>query len=397
VLTKNSYLEFLQCPREFWLNFHSPAADKPEPTLHQEHLMQQGFEVLQLAKKMSIFSGEKSGLVEFHRIFSTDYLTTSADITVTDRQTGELQIYEVKSSAKVKPEHIDDIAFQKLAAEMLGHTVTKAFLITVNTAYTRNGWIEPDQLLKIEDVTEQTAAKHAETLANTQEALQYLAAVPEPELKLHCSQQLDCGFIRHHFQHIPVYNVTHINRITAQKCVELVSRNIIDIRHVPDDFQLTEKQRKQVEAARASEPLIDAEAIRTEFASLKYPLNFLDYESFSHAVPKFHNTRPYQQMVFQYSLHTIAEPGAEATHNFCLSKNDGQHPPQEIAESLHAHLENNLGSTIVWNAGFEKTRNRELAEMFPGLDDQRFQKKQSGACQRGIQADGWICQTRRAA
>lgn len=369
MLNKNSYLQFLRCPQEFWLNFHTPAQNNEEPTLHQQYLMEQGFEVLQLAKKMSIFARSETGLVEFHRIFSTDYLTTSADITVTDAATGELHIYEVKSSTKVKPEYIHDVAFQKLAAEMLGHTVVKTFIITVDTAYTRNGHIDPDRLLKIHDVTDEINAKQNETLTNTQAALKYLTARPEPELKLHCGQQLDCGFIRYHFQDIPVYNVTHISNIKAKKCAELIGLGVLDIRHVPEDFQLTERQRKQVETARSGQPAFDREAIQTELASLQYPLNFLDYETFSHAVPKFHNTRPYQQMVFQYSLHTIAEPHAEPTHHFHLSKNDGPHPPQEIAESLHARLASALGSTIVWNASFEKTRNRELAESFPDFAD----------------------------
>lgn len=365
MLNKNSYLEYLRCPQEFWLNFHSPAPSDDEIPLDQKHRREQGFQVLQLAKKMSIFNGEQAGLVEFHRIFSTDYLITSTDITVTDRATGTISIYEVTSSSKVKDKHLDDVAFQKLVLEMLGHTVAKTFLITVDTAYLRNGHIDPDELLKLHDITAEVDAKHDETLANTQAALRHLKTQPEPEIKLHCEEKLDCGFIRYHFKDIPVYNVSHISRLKTERCSELISRNILDIRHVPADFKLTEKQRKQVETASRTEPVIDREAIRTELEKLEYPLNFLDYETFSYAVPQFAGTRPYQQVVFQYSLHTIPEPDAQPVHCFHLSKNDGPHPPEEIAESLHSRMAAQIGTVIVWNAGFEKTRNREMAEICP--------------------------------
>ncbi|MGD9562945.1 MAG: DUF2779 domain-containing protein [Pyrinomonadaceae bacterium] len=368
MLTKNSYLEYLRCPQEFWLNFHHPAETEKELTLEQEDRRQAGFEVLQLAKKMSIFSGS-NGLVEFHRIFATEHIKTSTDITVTDRATRDLSIYEVKSGASVKDEHVDDVAFQKMAAEMLGHTVAKTYVITVDTAYTRNGEIDPDRLLKIHDVTSEVAAKHDETIKNTKAAIDHLKTQPGPELKLHCAEKLDCGFIRYHFADIPVYNVTHIARLKHEKCADLIGRGILDIRDVPADFPLTGNQRKQVEAARAAEPAIDRAGIRSELDSLTYPLHFLDYESFMHAVPKFDGTRPYQQMVFQYSLHTIEQPGAEPVHSFHLSRNDGAFPPREIAESLHQRLAGQLGTVVVWNASFERKRNEEMAVMFPDLAD----------------------------
>ncbi|MCC6330283.1 MAG: DUF2779 domain-containing protein [Acidobacteria bacterium] len=367
MLTKNSYLQYLNCPNEFWLAFHSPAPSEEDLPLAQRHRRQQGFEVLQLAKKMSIFNGGSNGIVEFGRIFSTENITTSADITLTDPATGDLSIYEVKSSSKIKDEHYDDLAFQKMTAEMLGHSVAKTYLITVNTAYIRNGEIDPDTLLQIHDVTAEVAAKLVETIEKTRAAIEYLTTPPVPELKLHCSQKLDCGFIRYHFKDIPVYNVTHISRLNTQKCAELVDLGILDIRGVPDDFKLSDKQRKQIETARAAEPAIDREAIRRELDGLTYPLHFLDYESFSYAVPHFGGVRPYQQMVFQYSLHTIEKAGEEPTHSFHLAKNDGAFPPREIAEHLHTEMSSKIGTTIAWHAQFEKDRNREFAEMFPEL------------------------------
>ena len=43
--------------------------------------------------------------------------------------------------------------------------------------------------------------------------------------------------------------------------------------------------------------------------SLKYPLYFIDYETYQLAIPENEGTRPYQQLPFQYSLHIIKEKG----------------------------------------------------------------------------------------
>ena len=48
---------------------------------------------------------------------------------------------------------------------------------------------------------------------------------------------------------------------------------------------------------------IDIEEIRNFTNGLIYPLYFLDFETIGPAVPKYNGSRPYQQLVFQYSLH----------------------------------------------------------------------------------------------
>lgn len=271
MLTKTSYMEFLRCPQEFWLQTNSVQRTDEDLTPHEKHLREQGYDVQRLAQKMSIFNGAAAGTVNFQRMFQTDEIFTSADIVVTDNKTDEISIYEVKSSASVKPENIDDVAFQKMVAESLGFKVAKTFIITVDTSYTRNGDIDPDKLLKIHDVTDEVIAKQAETITKTAEAFKYLEAEPVPNIAEYCDAKLDCSFIRHHFKDIPEYNVTHISRLDKKKCRELVEKGIIDIRHVPADYKLTEKQRQQVDIACCDKPDFKSDNIKAELEPLKYP------------------------------------------------------------------------------------------------------------------------------
>jgi hypothetical protein len=69
-------------------------------------------------------------------------------------------------------------------------------------------------------------------------------------------------------------------------------------------------------------------------------------------------------MCFQYSLHTIDYPGAERLHSYFLSHGDDD-PPRAMAASLKQAMSGGIGSVFVWYESFEKTRNSEMAEMFP--------------------------------
>jgi len=97
-----------------------------------------------------------------------------------------------------------------------------------------------------------------------------------------------------------------------------------------------------------------------------YPLYFLDYESLSYVIPPQAGYKPYQQLVFQYSLHIQKEPNGDLIHKEFLLKSKA-----ESVEELIKDLQKNIGKTgsiIVWNQSFEKGRNVEMATLFPAYE-----------------------------
>ena len=54
---------------------------------------------------------------------------------------------------------------------------------------------------------------------------------------------------------------------------------------------------------------------------LVYPIYHLDFETFATAVPVFDGSRPYQQLVFQYSLH-IEHQNGDLEHKEYLAEAD---------------------------------------------------------------------------
>ncbi|MFN2500836.1 MAG: DUF2779 domain-containing protein, partial [Pyrinomonadaceae bacterium] len=355
-LVKTDYLRYLKCPQEFWLRIHQPLLVAEADSLEYEHLRQQGYAVQQLVKRLPIFQPSQTRAIDFERAFQTADLYARSDIVVTDPADGSVSIYEVKASASVKEDHYDDVAFQKMTAERAGTRIDRCFVVTMNGEYVRRGEVDPQQLFVITDVTDKVNERMEITARQAKEAVEYLDTVPVPSLMDYCSEnKLDCRFLRLHFPGLPDYTIFDIAFLKNDKRRELLADGIIDITQVPDDFQLSKKQRTQVEAAKSGTIHINREEIAKRICSWEYPLHFLDYETFSYAIPQFGGIRPFQHMCFQYSLHSKAHEDAELDHKYFLSRCEAN-PPRAMAESLRDALAGNIGTVFVWYETFEKTR-----------------------------------------
>jgi len=368
-ITKTSYLQFLKCPAEFWLDFHEPLFAAAPITLEREHLRQQGYAVEQLVRDMARFQSDGTALIEFQRTFQTAELAARSDIVVTDKATGDIDIYEIKAAGNLKEEHYDDVAFQMLVAERVGFRIRRAHLVTMNSEYVREGDLDVEQLFTVTDVTETVRPKLPVTEERIGKAFEYLASVPVPSLAEYCiDNKLDCRFIKRHFSDLPEYTVFDISYLQHDPRRQLLRQGIISILDVPDNFPLGPKQRQQVDIAKSREIIINTDEIARRIGEWEYPLHFLDYETLCYAIPLWDGVKPFQQMCFQYSLDTIARPGAELTHSEFLSHGDDW-PPRALAEHLRDAFAGGIGTVFVWYEAFEKGRNEEMAAMFPDLAD----------------------------
>jgi hypothetical protein len=137
------------------------------------------------------------------------------------------------------------------------------------------------------------------------------------------------------------------------------------IRDIPDDFDLTEIQRRAAESVQTGEPWFSPE-LANELAKLKYPARFMDFETVNWAIPRFAGMRPYDHLPFQWSVHIQREPGAEPEHREFLAT-DTSDPRQEFISSLCDAL-GKTGSIVVYSS-FERQRLSELASWFPEFAD----------------------------
>jgi hypothetical protein len=133
------------------------------------------------------------------------------------------------------------------------------------------------------------------------------------------------------------------------------------ISDIPDDFPLSERQRRACTAVQTGDPWISAE-LGKELESPKYPLYFMDFESVNPAIPRFSGMRPFDQLPFQWSVHVQRKPDAELEHYEFLATNSGD-PRRDFINSLRDAL-GETGSIVVY-AAFESQRLSELAAWLP--------------------------------
>jgi hypothetical protein len=106
-----------------------------------------------------------------------------------------------------------------------------------------------------------------------------------------------------------------------------------------------------------NEFLIDE--IYNELALVNYPIHFIDFETSQMALPFHKGMTPYQNVLFQFSVHTIATKGAEPTHKEWINTQD-QYPNIECAKQLRMCL-GDEGTIMVWSA-YENTQLRNVLE-----------------------------------
>jgi CRISPR/Cas system-associated exonuclease Cas4 (RecB family) len=349
-LSKSDYLAYLACPREFWLMRHHPELFVRDDGIGVRYLKETGYRVQQLAQELFADG-------EFEKRLETEHLLAKLDI-----YTGG-SIYEVKSSGSVKEEHLHDLAFQKVVAEETGMPVERTFVIHVNKEYVRQGAIEPEKLLSIVDVTALVEKILPATKARVAEALTYLQTEPDKSLAGYCGSKLSCLFIQHFHPDLPPATVFEISNLKAEKLDRLLGMGILKMTDVPEDFDLTPRQWKQINLVKSGERQVAADEIRARLGEVNYPVYFLDYETVNPAIPIYDGYRPFQVMVFQFSLHVLDADGAELRHHEFLADGAAD-PTRDLMAAMQTAIEAAGGSVMVWSA-YENTNNKNIAAKYP--------------------------------
>ena len=214
--------------------------------------------------------------------------------------------YEVKSSTKVSETYINDAAIQYYAITNSGIYLKDISIVHINNQYTKDGELDIHQLFTIESVYDQVL-EFIPRISNEVRRLKNVIESPESPQKdigPHCSDPYDCDFKGTCWKHIPDYSVFNISRLRSDKKFELYYQDIITLDQINLNLlDLNPNQVLQVQSEVYGTTYIDKDEIRNFTNGLSYPLYFLDFETIGPAVPKYNGSRPYQQLVFQYSLH----------------------------------------------------------------------------------------------
>ncbi len=385
LLSKSEYMMFLRHPALLWLKKHDKSKlpvidDNTQSVFDAGHLFETyaeqlfpdavklGFdnyyEYLSLPERTQNAIKEGAKTI-FQGRFEHSQLTFICDvIKFLDEKTVDL--YEIKSSTKVKIEHELDLAFQMIVLELCGYTVRNISVIHVNNEYIKNGDINPNEFTAIVDITENVKSKREFTEVKIKEALKVANSTTMPDLSpsiaAYGSLKEWLGVYRTLVQVEPE-SIYDLFIASADKLGQLEALNIKNLIDIPSEFPLSDKQRLQVQATRENKLLLELEKIKEFLGTFTYPLYFLDYETLGSIVPYFDGMRSYQQLPFQYSLDVLDSPDSELKHFEYLHR-ENSNPAEAISKMLKSQI-GTSGSIVTWNASFEKGCNTLLGTLLP--------------------------------
>lgn len=388
-VSKTDYLNWLTCPGYAWAVMHQPHLAPPEDdAARRKQLVGDAVEALartrfpgatlidaddpREAAELTRHAIDDGAETIFHAtVITCRGLLAEADVLI--RLADGWHLIEIKSSSAdpdrpngMVRKYLADISFQTLALAEAGIPISRSSLMHVNRRYRRNGRVSPAEALTTTDVTGYVAETSAATQEQVTRALATLQDEAHPAAcDCHRTTRANrCPMFDHFHPHIPatgtIYTISGIHRSTL---IPAVDRGIVRLVDWPDDLPLSPKQRRQVALARTGGEIVQKTPIRSLLDRLRFPLHFLDYETFQQPIPMWEGFAPHQQVPFQYSLHVIHEDGTTLHHgHLCTERAVNPVPP--LVERLRQDMQD-TGTVLVWNKTFEESRNREMASLLP--------------------------------
>ena len=343
MISKSSFIRGMQCHKSLWLHLNDPE-DRDETSESQQQIFETGYMVGFLAQQL--FPGgvdasrdehekvqeavaytaaliDNGQSVIYEAAFSDGETLCYMDILV--KESDGWAAYEVKASTQVKEYQINDVAFQYYVITRAGLPLKRVSLVHINNQYVRHGELDLQQLFTIEPMTARILPMQKDIpgkLLLLQEMLK-AGVMPDVTMGSQCNKPFPCDFLE----------------FCRQSCVV---------------------EEGEGEARKANR---DQDALDDFLDDLAYPLYYMDFETIQFAVPRYDESRPYQQIPFQYSLHVQQTKDGPVEHYEFLGTPPAD-PRPEFIQSLLARI-GEIGSIIVWNQAFENTRLREIALDFP--------------------------------
>lgn len=388
-LSKSKLLSYRQCPKRLWLEVHRP--ELREDSAQTQASFAMGHEVGTVARALYdphgvgvLLDPNTEGFDKavartqqllalrqpiFEAAFRAERALVLADVMLPQTRKGKQgwRMIEVKSSTTIKDYHRDDVAVQSFVGRSAGVP-----LMGISLAHIDSSWVYPGSedytgLLRENDLTNEAFDRHDEVHEWVAAAHELVASKREPPDKTgaQCLDPYACGFLAYCQSQEPQaqHPVRWLPRQGTKLKGHIAQHGLVEIGDVPDHL-LNDTQKRVKTVTLSGEPYFDREATAEALAPHRRPAYFLDFETVLFAVPIWKGTRPYQQLPFQFSVHRLSETG-ELTEQPFLDLS-GDDPSKRFSEAL-INACGECGPIFVYNAAFEKTRIRELAERLPLL------------------------------
>ena len=274
-----------------------------------------------------------------------------------------LHLDEVKSSTAKdatilrRNGKVHDLAFQWHVLGHAGIELRSAALVLIDRTYTwEHGAHDPKTLLARIDLTEECADMQEEIGKKAEELKEHLFRGDPPEVATnkHCGE---CAYYDHCHKGQIAHDVVFLPRIKAPQVTKLRMEGFASIERIPETYELPPEWAKARESVLTGKPVIDS-GLHSALSEIALPAAFIDFESCMPALPIYPGTKPYDQICFQWSAHTLDKEG-QLTHAEYLHEG-ADDPRPAFCRSLWEAVKG--CETLVSYTDFEISRLREMAQ-----------------------------------
>ena len=347
MLSKSKFTRGINCQKSLWLYVHKK--DERIVDESSQTVLTRGTNVGELARQY--FPNGKMAVLEDYPSFESVKRTqefinqgveviyeatfifdnTLVAVDIIAKVKGIWNLYEVKSTKSVKHQHIIDVAVQYYVIKGSGLPLKDAHVMHLNGDYVRNGEIDVQKLFIIDDGTIQRKIEPLQS--EIERDIKLLSAIekdkiePNVEMGSQCTTPYSCDFYDYCNSLLPV---------VEEKNIEL-----------------------------SSVPEVQKNEVKLFVNSIQYPICHLDFETIMPAIPMFDESRPYQQIPFQYSLHSQETKESEIKHEYYLAENNLNIDPRKALIRQMIAQTKNANTIFVYYAPFERGRINEMIKDFP--------------------------------
>ena len=381
-LSKSRYCRGLQCKKMLWLEKNKPEeAEK----INNESILEQGNVIHEVARYLfkehinikytdnlnEMIKDTYRTIESYKNVTITEasfnYNNNFCSVDILKKSNNNYEVYEIKSSTKLKDIYINDAAYQYYILNNLGFNITKCYIVVINTNYIRKEKIELNKLFTKYDITKEVINLEQTVKNNIEEINKYLKNEIEPtdEIDLKCHSPYNCPFFKYCTKHLPKNNIFNLANMKYSTKVELYKKNIYSYNELLKT-NINEKYKQQIEYELYNkDDYIDKEKIKSFINTLSYPLYFLDFETIAPPIPIYNNSSPFEKIPFQYSLHYI-ENDILYHKEFLAEPNID--PRKNLAEQLVKDIPKDT-CVLAYNMSFEKSVIKKLAQMYPDISE----------------------------
>ncbi len=383
ILSKSTFLRGLQCSKSLYL-YKYFIQKRDAVSKEQQAVFNRGNRVGVLAQKLfpggvdatpakrsnnlaAVENTKKlieSGVeVIYEAAFQHNQVLAILDILV--KKEDKWYAYEVKSSTKVSPTYLMDASLQYWVISNSGVSLADFSLIIINNQYVRNGSVDLNGLFSAKSVLKETINNQSFIEENITRSKSVIDTPAEPDVKIgeHCFSPYSCDFMGTCWKSVPANSIFEITGVKKSELFNLYNAGYKTALQIPEKNELDKNANIHIQAIKKNEAVIDKAAITAFLEKIKYPVFFMDFETFMPAVPLYDKTKPYQHIPFQYSLHYKKTKTSGLEHFEFLAE---QHtdPRRAFIEALLKHTESE-GTILVYDILMERNVLNGLKKDFP--------------------------------